>query len=445
MDDTIETTQAVIDQAQIVKRGLMQELFTPGSPTVTGPSEWSEEHLGSLFTLQLGKMLNKKARTTLPRFPYLANKDVQWGKLDLSNLRKMHFNHKDREKYRLLPDDLLVCEGGEVGRTAIWTGKSDCYFQNAVHRLRVRDSARVEPHFILHFMRFAAASGMFTHLTGQSTIAHLTKEKLSLLKVNLPTLPEQRKIAAILSSVDNAIEKTQAVIDQARIVKRGLLQVLLEGERDTWRASTLGSLAQVNPEQLGSRTDPDYLLEYLDISAIEQPGIIGDTRTLRFEDAPSRARRVVREGDILVSTVRPYLRNFARVRQASDNLVVSTGYAVVRPSDRVDGRFLYQHILSSGFVEYLKPRMSGSNYPAVTAHDVKAYPLFLPPLPEQRKIAAILSSVDDAIEEDRAFIDQAQIVKRGLMSVLLTGELRVTPCYSIADELAMGQAARSSR
>ena len=445
MDDTIETTQAVIDQTQIVKRGLMQELFTPGSPTVTGPSEWSEEHLGSLFTLQLGKMLNKKARTTLPRFPYLANKDVQWGKLDLSNLREMHFNDKDREKYRLLPHDLLVCEGGEVGRTAIWTGKFDCYFQNAVHRLRVRDSARVEPHFILHFMRFAAASGMFTHLTGQSTIAHLTKEKLSLLKVNLPTLPEQRKIAAILSSVDNAIEKTQAVIDQARIVKRGLLQVLLEGERDTWRASTLGSLAQVNPEQLGSRTDPDYLLEYLDISAIEQPGVIGDTRTLRFEDAPSRARRVVREGDILVSTVRPYLRNFARVRQALDNLVVSTGYAVVRPGDGVDGRFLYQHILSSGFVEYLKPRMSGSNYPAVTAHDVKAYPLFLPPLPEQREIAAILSGMDDAIEKTRAFIDQAQIVKRGLMSVLLTGELRVTPCYSIADELAMEQAARSSR
>ena len=263
-------------------------------------------------------------------------------------------------------------------------------------------------------------------------------------EVELPPLPEQRKIAAILSSVDDAIEKTRAVIDQARIVKRGLLQVLLKREPDTWRSSTLGSLAQVNPEQLGTRTDPDYLLEYLDISAIEQPGVIGESRTLRFEDAPSRARRVVHEGDILVSTVRPYLRNFARVRQASDNLVVSTGYAVVRPGDRVDGRFLYQHILSSGFVEYLKPRMSGSNYPAVTAHDVKVYPLFLPPLPEQRKIAAILSSVDDAIEEDRAFIDQAQIVKRGLMSVLLTGELRVTPCYSIADELAMGQAARNS-
>ncbi len=291
----------------------------------------------------------------------------------------------------------------------------------------------------------AFRSFAISQMTGTSGRQRVPASVFDDFEVELPPLPEQRKIAAILSSVDNAIEKTQAVIDQARIVKRGLLQVLLEEERDTWRASTLGSLAQVNPEQLGSRTDPDYLLEYLDISAIEQPGVIGDTRTLRFEDAPSRARRVVREGDILVSTVRPYLRNFARVRQALDNLVVSTGYAVVRPGDGVDGRFLYQQILSSGFVEYLKPRMSGSNYPAVTAHDVRAYPLFLPPLPEQRKIAAVLSGMDDAIEKTRAVIDQARIVKRGLMSVLLTGELRVTPCYSIADELAMEQAARSSR
>ena len=210
------------------------------------------------------------------------------------------------------------------------------------------------------------------------------------------------------------------------IVKHGLMQVLLTREPGL-EAINLGRLAQINPEQLGSRTDPDYLMEYLDISAIEQPGVIGDTRTFRFRDAPSRARRVVREGDILVSTVRPYLRNFARVREAPDNLVVSTGYAVVRPGDRVDGRFLYQHILSSGFVEYLKPRMSGSNYPAVTAHDVRTYPLSLPRLPGQRKIAAILSSVDDAIEKTRAIIDQARIVKPVLMSLLLSGELRVTP------------------
>ena len=322
----------------------------------------------------------------------------------------------------LPPNSLLMTTRATIGacainRVAMATNQG---FQNLVPK---RPTMNVD--FLYYLITYHARR--LEQLAAGSTFLEISRRAVRSFEFICPPVSEQRKIAEILSSVDDAIEKTQAVIDQAQIVKRGLMQVLLKREPDTWRSSTLGSLAQVNPEQLGSRTDPDYLMEYLDISAIEQPGVIGDTRTFRFEDAPSRARRVVREGDILVSTVRPYLRNFARVREAPDNLVVSTGYAVVRPGDGVDGRFLYQHILSSGFVEYLKPRMSGSNYPAVTAHDVKAYRLFLPPLPDQRKISTILSSVDDAIEKTRAIIDQAQNVKPGLMSLLLTGELRVIP------------------
>ena len=322
----------------------------------------------------------------------------------------------------LPPNSLLMTTRATIGacainRVAMATNQG---FQNLVPK---RPTMNVD--FLYYLITYHARR--LEQLAAGSTFLEISRRAVRSFEFICPPVSEQRKIAEILSSVDDAIEKTQAVIDQAQIVKRGLMQVMLKREPDTWRSSTLGSLAQVNPEQLGSRTDPDYLMEYLDISAIEQPGVIGDTRTFRFEDAPSRARRVVREGDILVSTVRPYLRNFARVREAPDNLVVSTGYAVVRPGDGVDGRFLYQHILSSGFVEYLKPRMSGSNYPAVTAHDVKAYRLFLPPLPDQRKISAILSSVDDAIEKTRAIIDQAQNVKPGLMSLLLTGELRVIP------------------
>ena len=187
-----------------------------------------------------------------------------------------------------------------------------------------------------------------------------------------------------------------------------------------WKHRTLGECAWVNPKQLASKTEPDFLMEYLDISAIESPGTIGSYRTFQFADAPSRARRLALEGDILVSTVRPYLRGFARIREAPDNLVVSTGYAVVRPRDGVDGGFLYQHVLSGSFVEFLKSRMSGSNYPAVTTSDVQAYPLLLPPLAQQQHIAAILSSVDDAIEKTQAVIGQVQVVKRGLMEELLT-------------------------
>ena len=187
-----------------------------------------------------------------------------------------------------------------------------------------------------------------------------------------------------------------------------------------WTQRRLGECAGVNSEQLGSKTDPDFLLEYLDIGAIERPGTIGGSRKFRFGDAPSRARRLAQDGDVLVSTVRPYLRNFARIRKAPDNLVVSTGYAVVRPGGDVDGDFLYQYILSDKFVGFLERRMSGSNYPAVTASDVKAYPLSLPPLAQQRKIGAVLRSVDDATEKAKAAIEQMQVVKRGLMQELIS-------------------------
>lgn len=326
---------------------------------------------------------------------------------------------------RLLPpNSLLMTTRATIGACAInlVAMATNQGFQNLVPK---RSNVCVD--FLYYLIKYHA--GRLEQLAAGSTFLEISKRSVGSFRVHMPPISEQRKIAAILSSVDDAIEMTQAVIDQAQIVKRGLMQELLKQEPDanTLMSSNVGSLAQVNPEQLGSRTDPDYLMEYLDISAIEQPGVIGDTRKFRFEDAPSRARRVVREGDILVSTVRPYLRNFARVREAPNNLVVSTGYAVVRPGDRVDGRFLYQHILSTGFVDYLKPRMSGSNYPAVTANHVRLYPIVLPTLSEQHKIADILSSVDDTIEQHRRFVDRAQIAKRGLMSVLLTGELRVNP------------------
>ena len=342
----------------------------------------------------------------------------------------------------LPPRSLLMTTRATIGACAV--NQVSMATNQGFQSLVPKEGARVEflYYLIQHHKR------RLERLAAGSTFLEVSKRTIRDFRVVVPPLPEQRKIAAILSSVDDVIEKTRAVIDQVQVVKRGLIQELLtrglpgrhtqvqatrdreetgRDEPDGWRPAHLGDLARVNPEQLGSRTDPDHLLEYLDIAAIEQPGVIGASRTFRFSEAPSRARRLAREGDILVSTVRPYLRNFARVREAPDNLVVSTGYAVIRPGGGVDGGFLYQHVLSARFVDFLKPRMSGSNYPAVTADDVGAYPLFLPPLSEQREIAAVLSSVDDAIEESQTFMDRLRVVKSGLMSILLTGELRVTP------------------
>ena len=230
VDDAIEKTQAVIDHMQVVKRGLMDDFFARGLPYAEGRrNQWDNECIGNLFELQLGKMLNKAARETVPRFPYLGNKNVRWSRFDFSELRSMHFDERERKKFRLKAGDLLVCEGGEVGRAALWREEYDCYYQKAIHRLRVRDSNRVESRSVLHFMRHAATKGLLTDLSSQSSIAHLTREKLALLRVPLPSLFEQRKIANVLSAVDDLVEQSQATTRQIKLTKRSLMSVLLSG------------------------------------------------------------------------------------------------------------------------------------------------------------------------------------------------------------------------
>jgi len=187
-----------------------------------------------------------------------------------------------------------------------------------------------------------------------------------------------------------------------------------------WSESQIDAVADINPDSLRSNTSADYRLKYIDVATVDGPSTMLEPRSMNFGDAPSRARKRVKRGDILVSTVRPYLRSFCQVLSSEPDLVASTAFAVLRPKPPVDGDFLYQHVLWERFVEHLTPRMKGSNYPAVTAGDVGAYPFLLPPLHEQRRIAEILSSVDDAIAATRVVIEQTRKVKQGVLERLLT-------------------------
>ncbi|MBD8556855.1 restriction endonuclease subunit S [Rhizobium sp. CFBP 8762] len=187
-----------------------------------------------------------------------------------------------------------------------------------------------------------------------------------------------------------------------------------------WSESQIDAVADMNPESLRSNTSVDFRLKYIDVATVDGPSSMLEPRPMNFGEAPSRARKRVKRGDILVSTIRPYLRSFCQVLAREPDLVASTAFAVLRPKPPVDGDFLYQHVLSEKFVEHLTPRMKGSNYPAVTASDVGAYPFLLPPLHEQRRIAEILSSVDEAIATTRAVIEQTRKVKQGVLERLLT-------------------------
>lgn len=248
-DAVIRRTEAVIDKLEQMKQGLLQDLLTRGlneggrlrppqsvaqseyvdSPRGAIPHSWTVTTVGSVFELELGKMLNQEAREGPDQRPYLANRHVQWGEIVLDDLETMHFSAQERAQYRLEPGDILVCEGGEIGRTAIWSGElAECYFQKAIHRLKPRDEI-VEPHFFLAVMRRADREDWFSSHTHQTSIAHLTQTMLSDLEIPIPPIDEQRRIANALHTMWSRIETEQRSARKLIKVKRGLMQDLLTG------------------------------------------------------------------------------------------------------------------------------------------------------------------------------------------------------------------------
>lgn len=236
VDDAIMATRKVIEQTKRVKQGLLQTLMTRGightrfKKTEIGeiPEAWEESVVEEHFDTQLGKMLNKKARTGPNQLPYLGNAQVQWTRVDISDVSRMHFEERERRKFSLRKGDLLVCEGGEIGRSALWMGEiKDCYFQKAIHRLRPR--GWYVPAFFLRYMIFAAGTGRFAGYSAKTSISHLTQEKLRRMPIPVPPRSEQEEISAVFDAVDEEIECHYAGARAMSSLKRGLMQDLLTG------------------------------------------------------------------------------------------------------------------------------------------------------------------------------------------------------------------------
>jgi type I restriction enzyme S subunit len=155
----------------------------------------------------------------------------------------------------------------------------------------------------------------------------------------------------------------------------------------------------INPETLPEDYDPTAAIEYVDIGNVEQTRGIVSTEKLSFRDAPSRARRLVRSGDTIISTVRTYLKAVAPIENPPENMVVSTGFAVLRPSAGVYPKFLAWLAQSDGFVQRVEAHSVGVSYPAINPSVLGSLSIHLPPLDDQRSTADFLDRQTARIDE----------------------------------------------
>ena len=192
-----------------------------------------------------------------------------------------------------------------------------------------------------------------------------------------------------------------------------------------WKVYKLGELTEINSNSLGTKTSPDRRIKYIDLGSVNTGTIDLPADEFKFEDAPSRARRVISAGDILMSTVRPNLKGFARADDKIDGYVCSTGFAVLSAESKVDSKLIYQSLFTESFERQFHQLLVGSSYPAINNSDVEKLYLALPIKKEEREVIVnVLSTWDEAISKTEKLINAKKRYKKGLMQRLLSGKVR---------------------
>ena len=198
------------------------ELF--GDP-IKNDKKWPTYRFGDVATSRLGKMLDKKKQTGLYPKYYLANVNVQWFRFDLGSLNQMDFDEDDQIEFSLKDGDLLVCEGGEVGRCAIWHEElKDCYFQKAIHRVRC-NKTMVLPEYIAHLFYYHSQINGFVDVVGsKATIAHLPGDKLKEMRIFVPPITLQNDFINLTKQTDKSKFEIKKAIENTSALIKSLMQ-----------------------------------------------------------------------------------------------------------------------------------------------------------------------------------------------------------------------------
>lgn len=193
-----------------------------------------------------------------------------------------------------------------------------------------------------------------------------------------------------------------------------------------WEVKRLKNVVECNAKSLGENTPKDSIIKYVEISDVDHVHGINNIQSLMFGEAPSRARRITQKGDIIISTVRTYLKAIAKIED--DDIIVSTGFAVLHPT-KCDGEYLAYYILSESFINRVEMLSKGTSYPAINASDLVSINVLIPPLPEQHAIATYLgdkcAKIDTIVSNLDKQISRYADLKRSLIDEVITGKRAV--------------------
>ena len=410
------------------------------------PEEWHTIKLKNVAKIITGNTPSKSDDS------FYSEEGLSWVKPD--NLdgfygftsTKEKLNSEGMSLARAVPKyTLLTCCIGTIGKFGYAT--EEVAFNQQINAI-VFSQDKIYWKFGIYYMSVQDQQQKFYQNGNVVFILNTENQKRVLLTI--PKLLEQQAIANYLdlkcSLIDSTIEKQKAVIEKLKHYKQSLItEAVTKGLDPTakmkpsgiewigdipkgWEVTKLKYFSKIDSEKLPENTDKDYEFDYIDIGSVGEFGNINQFERIAFGNSPSRARMIVQKGDIIISTVRTYLRAIAVIEE-SNKFIVSTGFAVIGTKDECYPKYFFYESLCEPIVQEIVRNSVGISYPAINTSKLREIKYATPPLSEQQAIANYLDikcvGIDSVINGKQRLIGKLTAYKKSLIYECVTGKREV--------------------
>lgn len=430
-------------------------------------SEWLTVRLGEHVEACLGKMLDAQKNKGTPQ-PYLGNSNVRWGQFDLSDLAEMRFEPHEEERYSLLPGDLVVCEGGEPGRCAIWTGPAGMKVQKALHRIRPKGT--LDNYYLFYWFQQAAKAGLLEPYFTGTTIKHLTGKALAALEVPLPAIEVQRAMVDVLKQLDDRI----TLLRETNATLEAIAQALFKSwfvDFDPVRAKMAGrapdgmdeATAALFPDRLeetelglvpkgwlvmpvGDAVDtvggatPDTKNEAFwdpplhcwtspkDLSGASAPVLLDTERRISDLGLNRISSGLLPAGSLLMSSRAP----IGYLAIAQTPVAINQGYIGILPGGKLSPLFMLFWCRQN--MEAIKGRANGSTFMEISKKAFRPIPALVPTPELLERFDEVVGALFARLVENVLQATSLAEVRDTLLPRLISGELRLPEAQALLED-----------
>lgn len=398
--------------------------------------KWEKVKLGNVTDSCLGKMLDQN-KNKGDYQPYLANVNVRWGEFDLEDLPLMKFEESEQERYELKYGDLVICEGGEPGRCAIWKEQiPNMKIQKALHRVRVHDC--LDYRYLFYWFLLAGKTGELDQYFTGATIKHMPGQKLKEVVIDKPPLEIQHRIADILSAYDDLIENNQKqikLLEEAaqRLYKEWFVDLCFPGHENTkivdgvpegWNWCKLEDAIQLDPKVTLTK---ERMKQFIPMSALSTSSMVLDES--QFTETTSNSGSKFQNGDTLLARITPCLENgktaYVSGLKSDEGAVGSTEYIVMR-AKTINSYMVYLLARTDDFRQSAINSMSGSDGRQRVKSDKLKMLDYLHPTSELvEKFENVEEPIFEKIYRLSKQMQQAKQARDLLLPKLMSGEVEV--------------------